>query len=111
MYAIRSYYEKSLNITNPEGYEIDITEQGIKIYSFTEKGTFYAFQTLKQLMGSLNETLQCCYIKDEPALSWRGLMIDVARSFCPLPELYHLIDIMALCKLNILHLHLRNNFV
>ena len=34
---------------NPEGYLLKVDESGIKIYARTEKGAFYALQTLRGL--------------------------------------------------------------
>lgn len=48
-------------------------------------------------------------ISDAPAHAWRALMIDVARHFVPLEELRLLIDVMAVYRLNVLHLHLTDD--
>jgi hypothetical protein len=45
-------------------------------------------------------------IRDYPKYSWRGLMVDLARHFIPLPLIKRTVDGMALSKLNVLHLHL-----
>ena len=48
-------------------------------------------------------------IEDQPAYSWRGTMVDVARSFTGLDYLKTHVDRMALYKLNRLHLHLSDD--
>ena len=46
---------------------------------------------------------------DAPRFEYRGVMIDVARNFHTVEELFKLIDCMALYKLNKLHLHLSDD--
>lgn len=46
---------------------------------------------------------------DGPRYAWRGLLLDPARRFLPVPELLRLIDLAALHHLNVLHLHLTDN--
>lgn len=44
-----------------------------------------------------------------PTCSWRGLLIDSARTFWPLPAMELLITIMARYRFNVLHWHLTDN--
>jgi len=48
-------------------------------------------------------------IRDYPRFGWRGMMLDVARHFFGVEEVKRLIDLMALYKLNRLHLHLADD--
>jgi N-acetyl-beta-hexosaminidase len=45
-------------------------------------------------------------IEDAPRFRYRGMLLDVARWFYPLEFIEKLIDLLALYKLNTLHLHL-----
>lgn len=45
-------------------------------------------------------------IKDQPALVYRGLMIDSSRHFLPLNLIEETIDAMMYNKMNVLHWHL-----
>ena len=45
-------------------------------------------------------------IEDGPAYAWRGLSLDVVRHFSTPAEVRRVIDLLALHKLNVLHLHL-----
>ena len=45
-------------------------------------------------------------IEDVPSVAWRGLMVDVARHYLPLPLLVATLDAMRAVKLNVLHMHL-----
>jgi hexosaminidase len=48
-------------------------------------------------------------ITDRPRYAWRGSLLDVARWCHPLPFLYRYVDLLALHKLNTLHLHLTDD--
>jgi hexosaminidase len=48
-------------------------------------------------------------IIDQPRFAWRGAMLDVARHFFTVHEVKQYIDLLALYKLNILHLHLSDD--
>jgi hexosaminidase len=94
-----------------EGYRIDI-EQNIVLSANTDKGLFYAVQTLSQLFPSHIQTnfkLPEVNIIDSPTFFWRGNMLDVARSFLPVEYLKAHIDRMSRFKLNRLHLHLTDD--
>ncbi|MCM3657717.1 family 20 glycosylhydrolase [Agromyces mediolanus] len=45
----------------------------------------------------------------EPRFAWRGVMLDVARRFRPLPELYRFVDLLAAHRLSVLQLHLTDD--
>ena len=48
-------------------------------------------------------------INDAPRYEHRGVMIDVARNFHTTTEILRLIDVLAMYKLNKLHLHLADD--
>src|SRR5262245_49828963 len=43
---------------------------------------------------------------DAPRYAWRGLSLDLARTFFPLDAVRRVVDLLAQYKLNVLHLHL-----
>jgi hexosaminidase len=99
-------YEK--NYSPSEGYEIEITNKGIKIKG-TEKGIFYAFQTLEQLFPlEKTEEIKIPYskIKDYPRFQYRGMHLDVGRHFFGVDEVKKYIDYLAFHKFNTFHWHL-----
>ncbi|WP_246090502.1 beta-N-acetylhexosaminidase [Nonomuraea deserti] len=49
------------------------------------------------------------YVEDEPRFGWRGCILDVARHFMTKHDPLRFIDLMALHKLNVLHLHLTDD--
>jgi hexosaminidase len=48
-------------------------------------------------------------ILDAPRYSWRGLSLDVVRRFFTVQEVRRVVDLLALYKLNVLHLHLTDD--
>lgn len=100
-----------------EGYQLKIDSKGIQLQSATEAGMFYAIQTLRQMFpaemetGKISEAIKLNYvdITDKPAFAWRGSMLDIARSFLNTDYIKKHIDLMALYKLNRLHLHLSDD--
>lgn len=97
--------EKVDGISSPEGYAIEVTEEGIKARATSGAGLFYAAQTLLQLADGGNR-IPVCSITDEPAFAYRGLMLDVSRHFFGKEFIKKQIDAIAHFKMNRLHLHL-----
>lgn len=98
-----------------EAYGLRVTTEGITITAATERGLNWGVQTLRQLLppGVLRPapdgaelTVPLVTIDDAPRFGWRGVMLDVARHFFPLPDLFRVVDLLALHKLNVFHLHL-----
>lgn len=48
-------------------------------------------------------------LEGEPRFAWRGVMLDVARRFRPLPELRRFVELVAAHGLNVLQLHLSDD--
>lgn len=88
-----------------EAYSLEIRPRRIVVRSFTPTGALRARQTISQLKA-LGDTAACCRITDYPRFRHRGLMIDESRSFKGKEFLFKQMDLMALLKLNVLHLHL-----
>lgn len=102
--SISYQIDKSFDIENPEGYELDVTADGIRIKAASDAGLFYGKQTLRQLLTK--KGIPLVRIKDKPRFKYRGLHVDVSRHFFPKEEIMKLMDAMAYYKLNTLHLHL-----
>lgn len=101
-----------------EGYELQITPDAISLCAQKPAGLFYGVQTLRQLFPKAieertaqNETWRMATgtIRDAPRFAWRGAMLDVARHFFKVEEVKPFIDLLALYKLNRLHLHLTDD--
>jgi hexosaminidase len=104
--------ELNPEITEAEGYRLEVEPGGILLQACAPAGLFWALQTLLQLLPVrplLPVTIDCVRIQDAPRHAWRGLMLDVARHFFPLEDIKRLIDLAALYKFNVLHLHLTDD--
>lgn len=109
----------SADINGLEGYDLTVSSTGISIKAKGAVGVFYAIQSLLQLMpaaieselpvAKLNWLIPAVHITDSPAFKYRGLMLDVARHFMPVSFLKKLVDLMAMQKMNNLHLHLTDD--
>lgn len=77
----------------------------------SEAGLFYAAQTLRQLLITDDEgwALPQIEIDDTPRFSYRGVMLDVARTFFDIDTVKALIDRASSLKFNRLHLHLTDD--
>ena len=115
--AIRLIDDSSIEAE--EGYRLTITPRGMTIAARTAAGMFMAVQTIRQLLpvqaersvhGRLSKiVLPAVDIEDAPAWSWRGMHLDVSRHFFSIDYLKKFIDVMALYKMNRLHLHLTDD--
>src|SRR5262245_45198106 len=54
-------------------------------------------------------SLPAARILDAPRYAWRGLSLDLARTFVPVAKVRRVVDLLALYKLNVLHLHLTDD--
>jgi hexosaminidase len=101
-----------------EGYDLRISTAHVTLTARAPGGLFYATQTLRQLLPAAVESRSAVpgpwsvpvgSVRDAPRFAWRGAMLDVARHFLGVSDIEHLIDAMALYKLNRLHLHLSDD--
>ncbi|TWV14664.1 family 20 glycosylhydrolase [Bacteroidaceae bacterium HV4-6-C5C] len=103
--------KEEITAKNKEKYKLDISPGQILIEAATSHGIFNGIQTLlAALKGeSSRKVLANQIIIDYPDLSYRGLLLDVARNFTKIQNVKKLIDAMASYKLNVLHLHLTDD--
>jgi hexosaminidase len=102
-----------------ERYELVVTSAGVNLTASQPAGLFRGVQTLRQLlptdveshmkMGRVAWTIPAVSIQDAPRFGWRGAMLDVARHFFTVKEVKQYIDVLALYKMNVLHLHLSDD--
>jgi hexosaminidase len=104
-----------------EAYDLNVTPSTVTIRGRTAAGVFLGAQTFRQLVppfvehgGSRAEkgrdvVVPCGRVTDAPRFEWRGAMLDVSRHFLPARDVKRFIDLMALLKLNRLHLHLTDD--
>lgn len=100
-----------------EGYRLDIGENGVTVTGGSYGGVFNGIQTLLQLLPpevygrklGLPAEVGYAAIEDSPAYAYRGVMLDVARTWMDAERLERYIDILAHHKINKLHLHLSDD--
>lgn len=94
-----------------EAYRLQVTDRLIKVEALTERGVYWALQTLRQLQTRRGNgtAIRCCKITDWPAFRVRGFMQDVGRSYISLEELKREIEILSRFKVNVFHWHLTEN--
>ena len=104
-----------------EGYELTVMTDSVRLVAAEPAGLFRGVQSLRQLLPAAIESEQSVAgvpkewmlpagrIVDRPRFAYRGAMLDVARHFFTVKEVYQVIDLLALYKLNTLHLHLSDD--
>lgn len=102
-----------------EGYELNVTSDSVRLVANRPAGLFRGIQTIRQLLPADIESdigversdwpIPAVNITDRPRYAYRGAMLDVARHFFTMKEVEQYIDILALYKLNVLHLHLSDD--
>ena len=81
---------KSSFKTNEEKYTAEITSEGAKLKSDTYVGFVRALETFMQSITCNKKATKCSMsylpitIEDEPAFSYRSVMIDSARHYIPI---------------------------
>ncbi len=117
----------------PESYRLVVAQRGAILSAPTPAGLFHGLQTLRQLLppelergvrsvnvwgGGVAQmrasapprwVIPAVEIEDAPRFRYRGILLDVARWIYPPEFIEKVIDLLALYKLNILHLHLTDD--
>ena len=103
----------------PEGFEFEVTPESIHVTASEPRGAHWAMQALLQLFPAdiyrhspsprARWSTPTRHVRDAPKFSWRGAMLDVARHFAPVREVRRFIDLLAMHRLNTLHLHLTDD--
>ncbi|XP_044975043.1 beta-hexosaminidase 3-like [Hordeum vulgare subsp. vulgare] len=113
--AVRSP-DDELKFGVDESYRLTVPSTGSPLYARIEAQTVYG------ALHALETFSQLCYfdfilsvtglhwapwtIVDKPRFPYRGLLIDTARHYLPVPVIKSVIDSMAYSKLNVLHWHI-----
>ena len=101
-----------------EGYLLTVKQDGIKLVAKNPAGLFNGIQTIRQLLPAKIEqsglqsgpwTIPAMTIRDFPQYSYRGVMLDVARHFFQIEDVKRYLDLIALYKMNVMHLHLSDD--
>ena len=126
-FAIVPDYKKSNRIellidTNlmDEEYRMDVMRGIVRIEGGTEKGVFYGIQTLLQMMPAdvykkdndkkiWAVRVPKMKVSDYPRFAYRGMHLDVSRTFFDAEYIYKFIDALAYYKINNFHWHLTDD--
>jgi hexosaminidase len=105
-----------------ESYHLIVTERGVVLSAPTSVGLSRGLQTIRQLLPAEIErtaraqplapvlwAIPAVKIEDAPRFRYRGVLLDVGRWFYPPEFIKKVIDLLALYKLNALHLHLTDD--
>ncbi|NCC47238.1 MAG: hypothetical protein EOM16_09415, partial [Bacteroidia bacterium] len=102
-----------------EGYKLKVTKEGITIQGSTQTGIFYGIQTLFQMLppviysgnpkGDENWTVQGAEIEDSPRFAYRGMHLDVSRTFFDAKTVKNFINWLSYHKINTFHWHLTDD--
>jgi hexosaminidase len=94
-----------------ESYRLRITAAGASLTAVGPLGIQRGLATFRQVIESTPRgwRAQFCDIQDAPRFAWRGLLVDAARHFLPVPVVKRNLDAMAAVKLNVLHWHLSDD--
>ena len=102
----------------PERHTCRVTSEGVVLEAESAAGLARGVQTLRQLLPPtvFSSTVQqgqwtvaCMYIEDAPRFRWRGLHLDVSRHFFTAEEVCRFIELLALHRMNVCHLHLTDD--
>jgi hexosaminidase len=117
--SIQLSLDPSLEELEEEGYRLKVDRKRVLIEAPAEAGIFYGMQTLRQLLPvevfsdaaseDIRWALPCVEIKDYPRFKWRGMHLDVCRHYMPVEFVKKYIDLIAIQKMNRLHLHLTDD--
>jgi hexosaminidase len=101
-----------------ERYDLTVADTGVRLHAANATGLARGIQTLRQLLpveifaASRQEVawaLPAVEIEDRPRFRWRGQHLDVCRHFFSVAEVCRFIDLLALHRLNVCHLHLTDD--
>lgn len=116
---IKFRINKNLNELGVEGYKLSVSTEEVVLEAFESTGLFNGTQTILQMLPSAAQSstivsdvdwlLPCVLTEDQPRFAWRGYMKDVSRTFYGVDVIKKYLEVMALYKLNVFHLHLTDD--
>ena len=101
-----------------EAYSLDIATDHIRINASTSGGVFNGLQQLFRLLPPevynrqgvpVGTMVSCTRIEDTPRYAYRGVMIDVARTWIDASRMKRYIDLLSYHNINKLHIHLTDD--
>ncbi|MCB7136989.1 family 20 glycosylhydrolase [Cellulosimicrobium marinum] len=98
--------------TSAERYSLVVDADGVVATAAQPAGLLHAVRSLRQLVERDDDgagRVPHAVVHDAPRYPWRGLSVDLARTFFGPDALRAVIDVMGAYKLNVLHLHLTDD--
>ncbi|WP_025156268.1 beta-N-acetylhexosaminidase [Leifsonia aquatica] len=102
-----------------EEYRLTVQPDGVRVLGGSAAALAHGAHAFLQLLpaavhrrGALDGVrwaAPACRVEDRPAFRWRGLMLDVARHFLPKHDILRFVDLLAMHRMNVLHLHLTDD--
>jgi N-acetyl-beta-hexosaminidase len=92
-----------------EEHQLIVNSTGVFLVGGSPVAVSWAIATMGQIVcyNYMNRVaLPALMVHDWPDVSFRGLLVDVARALVVSADLFAAVDYCALLKLNVLHLHL-----
>ncbi|MFE3984702.1 family 20 glycosylhydrolase [Nocardia tengchongensis] len=101
------------SVSADERHGLQVDDDGVAVWGPTPEAVYRGLTSLRQLAATTSADgaahLPTLSIRDVPDYSWRGLTLDVARTFHDVDTVKRVIDMLALYKFNVLHLHLTDD--
>ncbi|MFG1628454.1 beta-N-acetylhexosaminidase [Kribbella sp. NPDC049227] len=101
------------NESADERHGLEVTSAGVRVWGPTAEAVHRGLTSLRQLITAYaqdgSSELPALRVIDGPRFAWRGLSLDVARTFHGPAEVRRVIEMCSLYKLNVLHLHLTDD--
>ena len=103
---------------SPEAYRLDVAPDRIVVRGATPGGVFNGLQQLFRLLPpevyarrgiAPGTAVPCLSIADSPRFAYRGMMLDVARTWMEPAALKRYVDLLSYHGINKLHLHLSDD--
>jgi hexosaminidase len=94
-----------------ESYSLEVTPEGAQLRATSSLGVLHGLETFLECVrrDPHGYSVPSLSIRDRPRFAWRGLLLDSARHFIPVPDLKRILDAMAALKLNVFHWHLTDD--
>lgn len=97
-------FSETPGVKGSERYRVTVADGGISVEADSTRWNALRHR-LTHWFGSGAVELPNAVIDDEPSLSYRGVMIDIARNFQPPAEIHRVLDLMAAYGMNVFHFH------
>ncbi len=89
-----------------EAYQIEPNAGQLVVRAGSDEALFRALISIAGAVHAAHGELRELRIEDSPRFAWRGLSLDIVRHWFSPDQIRAVIDLLAVLKMNVLHLHL-----